>query len=42
MNVKITRDWIKSNDLIKIGRIDGNGIEALSIAGDIPVKIERR
>lgn len=36
------KSWSHSNDLIKIGRIDGNGIEALSIAGDIPVKIERR
>lgn len=31
-----------SNDLIKIGRIDGNGIETLSVGGDIPVKIERQ
>lgn len=36
------KSWSHSNDLIKIGRINGNGIEALSIAGDIPVKIERR
>lgn len=36
------KSWSYSRDLIKIGRIDGNGIEALSIAGDIPVKIERR
>lgn len=36
------KSWSHSRDLIKIGRIDGNGIEALSIAGDIPVKIERR
>ena len=36
------KNWSHSNDLIKIGRIDGNGIEALNIAGDIPVKIERK
>lgn len=36
------KSWSYSRDLIKIGRIDGNGIEALSVAGDIPVKIERR
>lgn len=36
------KSWSHSRDLIKIGHIDGNGIEALSIAGDIPVKIERR
>ena len=34
--------WSHSRDLIKIGRIDGNGIEVLSVAGDISVKIERR
>lgn len=31
-----------SNDLIRIGRIDGNGIEALSVAGDIRVKFARK
>ena len=36
------KSWSHSRDLIKIGRIDGNGIEVLSVAGDIPVKIERR
>lgn len=36
------KSWSHSNALIKIGRIDGNGTEVLSIAGDIPVKIERR
>lgn len=36
------KSWSYSRDLIKIGCIDGNGIEALSVAGDIPVKIERR
>lgn len=34
--------WSHSNDLIKIGRIEGNGIEALSIAGDVRVKFERQ
>lgn len=33
--------WSHSSDLIKIGRIDGNGIEALTVDGDIRVKIER-
>lgn len=32
----------RSNDLIRIGRIDGDGIGALSVAGDIAVKIERQ
>lgn len=36
------KSWSHNNDLIRIGRIDGNGIEALSVAGDIPVRIERR
>ena len=35
------KSWSHSNDLIKIGRIDGNGIEALAVTGDITVKIER-
>ena len=35
------KSWSHSNDLIKIGRIDGNGIEALTVTGDITVKIER-
>ena len=34
--------WSHSNDLIKIGYIDGNGIEALTVAGDITVKLERQ
>lgn len=34
--------WSHSNDLIKIGHIDGNGIEALTVAGDITVKLERQ
>lgn len=34
------KNWSYSRDLIKIGHIDGNGIEALSVAGDIPVKFE--
>lgn len=36
------KSWSHSNDLIKIGRIEGNGIEALSIAGDVRVKFERQ
>lgn len=34
--------WSHSNDLIKIGNIDGNGIEALTVTGDITVKLERQ
>ena len=36
------KNWSYSKDLIKIGHIDGNGIEALAIEGDIKVKIERQ
>lgn len=36
------KSWSHSNDLIRIGRIDDNGIEALSVGGDIQVKIERQ
>lgn len=36
------KNWPHSNDLIKIGRIDGNGIEALTVGGDIQVKIEKQ
>lgn len=35
------KSWSASNDLIKIGRIDGDGIEALRSAGDIRVKFEK-
>lgn len=36
------KNWSYSNDLIKIGRIDGDGIEVLNIGGDITVKFERQ
>ena len=36
------RNWSYSNDLIKIGHIEGDGIEALRTAGDIKVKFERQ
>lgn len=36
------KSWSNSNDLIKIGHIDGNGIEMLSVAGDIQIKLERQ
>lgn len=36
------KSWPHSNDLIKIGRIDGEGIEALRVAGDIQVTFERQ
>ena len=32
----------RSNDLIKIGHIDGDGIEAVRVAGDVRVKFERQ
>ena len=35
------KNWSYSNDLIKIGHIDGNGIETLNVKGDIQVKIEK-
>ena len=34
--------WSQSNDLIKIGHIDGNGINTLSVAGDVAVKFEKQ
>ena len=36
------KNWSHSNDLIKIGHINGNDIEALSIDRDIQVKIEQQ
>ena len=36
------KSWSHSNDLIKIGHIDGDGIEALAVGGDIRVKIEKK
>ena len=36
------KNWSHSNDLLKIGHIDDNGIEALNIGGDITVKFERQ
>lgn len=36
------KNWSQTNDLIKIGRIDGDGISALSVAGDVAVKFERQ
>ena len=35
------KSWSHSNDLIKIGHIDGNGIEELSVDDDITVKFMR-
>lgn len=32
----------QSNDLIKIGRIDGDGINALNVPGNVAVKFERQ
>lgn len=36
------KNWSYSNDLIKIGHIEGDGIEALRTAGNIKVKFERQ
>ena len=36
------KNWSRSNDLIKIGHIDGDGIGVLNVAGDIAVKFERQ
>ena len=36
------KNWSYSDDLIKIGHIDGNGIVALQQDGDIKVKLERK
>lgn len=36
------KSWSHSNDLIKIGRIDGDGIGTLSVGGDITVKFEKQ
>lgn len=36
------KSWSHSNDLIKIGHIDGNGIEELNVAGNITVRLERQ
>lgn len=35
------KNWSQSNDLIKLGHIDNNGIEMLKVPGDVKVKIER-
>ncbi|RHJ95119.1 cyclophilin-like fold protein [Parabacteroides bouchesdurhonensis] len=36
------KSWSHSNDLIKIGHIDGDGIGTLNVGGDITVKFERQ
>lgn len=35
------KSWSHSNDLIKIGHIDGDGIKALQVSGDVKVKFEK-
>ena len=35
------KKWSQSSDLILIGSIDGDGIKALSVLGDLTVKFER-
>lgn len=34
------KSWSYSNDLIKIGHIDGEGIKMLSVGGDVKVRFE--
>lgn len=36
------KSWSYSNDLIKIGHVDEDGISALTVSGDIKVKFERQ
>lgn len=36
------KHWPYSDDLLKIGCIDGNGIDALNVGGNISVKFERQ
>lgn len=36
------KNWSYNNDLIKIGHIDGNGIEVLAVEGNLKVKFERQ
>lgn len=36
------KNWSHSNDLIKIGHIDDDGISALTVGGDIKVKFEKQ
>lgn len=36
------KSWSSSNDLVRIGHIDGNGIEVLNVPGDISVRMEKR
>lgn len=36
------KSWSYSDDLIKIGHVDDDGIEALSVAGDVRVRFERK
>lgn len=36
------KNWSHSNDLIKIGHIDNDGISALTVGGDIKVKFEKQ
>lgn len=35
------KEWSYSDDLVKIGHIDGEGIDALDVGGDIRVRIEK-
>lgn len=36
------KSWSHSDDLIKIGHIDGDGIKTLSVGGDIKVRFEKQ
>ncbi len=35
------KSWPHSDDLIKIGHIDGNGIETLKVPGNVKVRLEK-
>lgn len=36
------KSWSHSNDLIKIGHIDGDGFKALQVPGDVKVRFEKQ
>ena len=36
------KSWPQSRDLIRIGRIDGNGVEVLAVPGNLSVKLEKQ
>ncbi len=42
MSLSFNKSGSHSSELIHLGRIDGNGIEAFDVAGNVVVKIERQ